>query len=59
MVFQRGFRLRTGLYSQDFQKGILKTTEVILQTIKILEDFKEGPEPEKMIPDGMNEKKQD
>ncbi len=52
MIFQRGFRLRTELYSQDFQRGVIKTTEVIVQAIKMLDEYKDGPEPEKMIPDG-------
>lgn len=53
MIFQRGNRLRSGHYTKDFQKGLLKTTEVILQAVNILEAYKDGPEPEKMIPDGM------
>ena len=54
MIFQRGFRLRTELYSQAFHHGIIKTTEVILYAIKSLDAYKNGPEPEKMIPDGEN-----
>ena len=54
MIFHRGFRLRTELYSQDFQQGILKATSIILNTIKTLDDYTEGPQPEKMIPNGKN-----
>ena len=54
MIFHRGFRLRTELYSQSFQQGILKSTSIILNTIKTLDDYKEGPQPEKMIPNGKN-----
>ena len=54
MIFHRGFRLRTKLYSQDFQQGILKATSIILNSIKTLDDYTEGPQPEKMIPNGKN-----
>ena len=52
MIFHRGFRLRAKLYSKSFQQGILKATSIILNTIKTLDFYTDGPQPEKIVPDG-------
>ena len=52
MIFQRGFRLRTELYSKSFHNGIVKTTNVILSTIQTLNFCGQETKPKKIIPDG-------
>ena len=52
MIFQRGFRLRTELYSKSFHNGIVKTTNVILSTIQTLNFCGHETNPKKIIPDG-------
>jgi hypothetical protein len=55
MVFHRGFRLRTELYGQMFQSGIIKTTTIILHTIKTLDGPEKGGSinPRDIIPKGI------
>ena len=38
MVFHRGFRLRTELYGEEFQKGIAKATNAITLSLVALEE---------------------
>ena len=38
MVFHRGFRLRTELYGEEFQKGIAKATNAIRLSLVALEE---------------------
>ena len=38
MVFHRGFRLRTELYGDEFQKGIAKATNAIRISLVALEE---------------------
>ena len=57
MIFQRGFRLRAELYSKSFHNGIVKTTNVILNTIQTLNFCGHETNPKKMIPNGKERKK--
>ena len=56
MIFQRGFRLRAELYSKSFHNGIVKTTNVILNTIQTLNFCGHETNPKKMIPNGKERK---
>ena len=38
MVFHRGFRLRTELYGEEFQKGVAKATNAIRLSLVALEE---------------------